>query len=84
MDRGAFPRVHLLTRTDLGDCLVVQARADEAVAASGKALDMIGGMARTQPGHPGISPRTSRYLPAQRRAWRVRALEQRMRHAHAW
>jgi hypothetical protein len=43
-DQEAFPRVHLLTWIDLGDSLAAQARADEAVAAWERALDMAGGM----------------------------------------
>jgi hypothetical protein len=44
-DPVAFPRVHLLTHMDLGDCLAAQARADEAVAAWSRALDLAEGMA---------------------------------------
>ena len=44
-DRAKFPRVHLLTYADLGDCLAAQARADEAIAAWGQALDLAEGMA---------------------------------------
>lgn len=44
-DPVAFPRVHLLTHMDLGDCLATQARADEAVAAWSRALDLAEGMA---------------------------------------
>jgi tetratricopeptide (TPR) repeat protein len=44
-DPLAFPRVHLLTHMDLGDCLAAQARADEAVAAWSQALDLAEGMA---------------------------------------
>ncbi|MEV7006708.1 tetratricopeptide repeat protein [Streptosporangium sp. NPDC051022] len=43
-DPVAFPRVHLLTHMDLGDCLSVQARADEAVAAWSRALDLAEGV----------------------------------------
>jgi tetratricopeptide (TPR) repeat protein len=43
-DPAAFPRVHLLTHMDLGDCLAAQARADEAVAAWSQALDLAEGM----------------------------------------
>jgi tetratricopeptide (TPR) repeat protein len=44
-DPVAFPRVHLLTHADLGDCLAAQARADEAIAAWSQALDLAEGMA---------------------------------------
>lgn len=44
-DPVAYPRVHLLTHMDLGDCLAAQARADEAVAAWNRALDLAEGMA---------------------------------------
>ncbi|MEU8246236.1 tetratricopeptide repeat protein [Nonomuraea sp. NPDC048916] len=44
-DPIAYPRVHLLTHMDLGDCLAAQARADEAVAAWSRALDLAEGMA---------------------------------------
>lgn len=44
-DRLAYPRVHLLTHMDLGECLAAQARADEAVAAWNQALDLAEGMA---------------------------------------
>lgn len=44
-DPHAFPRVHLLTHADLGDCLAAQARADEAVASWNQALDLAEGMA---------------------------------------
>ncbi|MGH3939642.1 MAG: hypothetical protein ACRDTG_13630 [Pseudonocardiaceae bacterium] len=44
-DPVAFPRVHLLTHMDLGDCLAAQARADEAVSAWSRALDLAEGMA---------------------------------------
>ncbi|RBQ16944.1 tetratricopeptide repeat protein [Spongiactinospora rosea] len=47
-DPIAFPRVHLLTNMDLGDCLAAQARADEAVAAWSQALDLAEGMASSR------------------------------------
>lgn len=47
-DPVAFPRVHLLTHMDLGDCLAAQARADEAVAAWSQALDLAEGIASTR------------------------------------
>ncbi|WUI02841.1 hypothetical protein OHR68_13870 [Spirillospora sp. NBC_00431] len=43
-DPVAFPRVHLLTHMDLSDCLATQARADVAVAAWSRALDLAEGM----------------------------------------
>ncbi|MEV6986498.1 tetratricopeptide repeat protein [Sphaerisporangium sp. NPDC051017] len=57
-DLLAFPRVHLLTHMDLGDCLAAQARADEAVAAWGRALDLAEGMAsaRTRTALASIRP----------------------------
>lgn len=39
-----YPRVHMLTYADLGDCLALQARADEAVASWNTALDLAEGM----------------------------------------
>ncbi|MEZ0115137.1 tetratricopeptide (TPR) repeat protein [Catenulispora sp. EB89] len=54
-DRTKYPRVHLLTYADLGDCLAAQARADEAVAAWGQALDLAEGMASAR----GVSALTS-------------------------
>ncbi|MBB5157580.1 hypothetical protein [Saccharopolyspora phatthalungensis] len=44
-DPVAFPRVHLLTHMDLGDCLAAQARVDEAVSAWSQALELAEGMA---------------------------------------
>jgi tetratricopeptide (TPR) repeat protein len=44
-DPRAYPRVHLLTHVDLGECLAVQARADEAVASWSRALELAEGMA---------------------------------------
>jgi hypothetical protein len=43
-DPVQFPRVHMLTHADLGDCLAAQARADEAVASWNTALDLAEGM----------------------------------------
>ncbi|HXL92183.1 MAG TPA: hypothetical protein VN969_24850 [Streptosporangiaceae bacterium] len=43
-DPVKYPRVHMLTHADLGDCLAAQARADEAVACWGHALDLAEGM----------------------------------------
>jgi tetratricopeptide (TPR) repeat protein len=62
-DPGAFPRVHLLTHMDLGDCLAAQARADEAVAAWSRALDLTGGMAsaRTRSALASIRPALAMY-----------------------
>lgn len=43
-DAVKYPRVHMLTHADLGDCLAAQARADEAIAAWGQSLDLAEGM----------------------------------------
>jgi tetratricopeptide (TPR) repeat protein len=57
-DPNAFPRVHLLTHMDLGDCLAAQARADEAIAAWSRAMDLAEGMAsaRTRTAMASIRP----------------------------
>ncbi|GAA0360273.1 hypothetical protein GCM10010151_57660 [Actinoallomurus spadix] len=62
-DPVAFPRVHLLTHMDLGDCLSAQARADEAVAAWSRALDLAEGMAsaRTRTAWASIRPTLTVY-----------------------
>ncbi|MBL1099928.1 tetratricopeptide repeat protein [Streptomyces coffeae] len=44
-DPEKYRRVHALTHADLGDSLAAQARADEAVAAWTRAMDLIDGMA---------------------------------------
>jgi tetratricopeptide (TPR) repeat protein len=49
-DRRAYPRVHALTHADLGDSLAAQARADEAIAAWTRALDLMDGMASDRAG----------------------------------
>lgn len=83
-DPDAFPRVHLLTWTDLGDCLAAQARADEAVAAWGKALDMAGGMA-SERSRAALASVCGPLAVYQRRGVPgASGLEQRMRHAGAW
>jgi hypothetical protein len=64
---AAFPRVHLLTWTDLGDALAAQARADEAVAAWGGALDMTGQIASARSRDALASVRGP--LSAYRRCW---------------
>ncbi|MEU9080672.1 tetratricopeptide repeat protein [Kitasatospora sp. NPDC048538] len=43
-DAEKYKRVHALTYADLGDSLAAQARADEAVATWGRALDLMNGM----------------------------------------
>ena len=43
-DREKYKRVHALTYADLGDSIAAQARADEAVATWGLALDLMEGM----------------------------------------
>jgi hypothetical protein len=44
-DAVQYPRVHMLTHADLGECLAAQARADEAVASWTMALNLAVGMA---------------------------------------
>lgn len=73
-DPDAFPRVHLLTWTDLGDCLAAAGPCRRSCGRMGEGTrhgrrDGV----RTQPGCPGIGLRTTRRLPAQGRAWCVRA-----------
>lgn len=83
-DPEAFPRVHLLTWTDLGDCLAAQARADEAVAAWGRALDMTGGMASARSRAALASVRGPLAAYRRRGVPGAAGLEQRMRQARAW
>jgi hypothetical protein len=62
-DLAAYPRVHLLTHMDLGDCLAAQARADEAIGAWSQALDLAEGMAsgRSRTALAGIRPTLAVY-----------------------
>jgi hypothetical protein len=83
-DREAFPRVHLLTWTDLGDSLAAQARADEAVAAWGHALDMTGGLASARSRAALASVRGPLAVYRLRGVPGAVGLEQRMRQAGAW
>jgi hypothetical protein len=83
-DPQAFPRVHLLTWSDLGDCLAAQARADEAVAAWGRALDMAGGMASARSQVALASVRGPLAAYRRRRVPGAAGLEQRMRQVGAW
>jgi tetratricopeptide (TPR) repeat protein len=83
-DPEAFPRVHLLTWTDLGDCLAAQARADEAVAAWGRALDTAGGMASARSRAALASARGPLATYRRRGVPGAAGLEQRMRQAGAW
>jgi tetratricopeptide (TPR) repeat protein len=80
----AFPRVHLLTWTDLGDSLAAQARADEAVAAWGRALDLAGGMASTRSRAALTSVRGPLSVYRRRGVTGAASLDQRMREAGAW
>ena len=83
-DQTAFPRVHLLTWTDLGDSLAAQAKADEAVAAWERALTMADGMASAR-SRMALSSVRGRLAAYRRRGVPGAAgLEQRMRHAGAW
>jgi tetratricopeptide (TPR) repeat protein len=83
-DPQAFPRVHLLTWTDLGDSLAAQARADEAIAAWGHALDMVSGMASTRSRAALASVRGQLSAYRRRGVPGAAGLEQRMRQADAW
>ncbi len=80
-DQKAFPRVHLLTHMDLGDCLAAQARADEAIAAWSNALDLAEGMAsaRTRSALTSIGPTLALYQ--RRKVPGAARLAQRIRHA---
>jgi hypothetical protein len=83
-DLEAFPRVHLLTWTDLGDSPAAQTRADEAVAAWGRALDMAGGMASARSRAALASVRGPLAVYRRRGAPGAAGLEQRMRQVGAW
>jgi tetratricopeptide (TPR) repeat protein len=83
-DPAAFPRVHLLTWTDLGDALAAQSRADEATAAWGRALDMAGQItsARSRAALASVRGKLSAYR--RRGVPGAAGLEQRMRQVGAW
>ena len=83
-DPQAFPRVHMLTWMDLGDSLAAQARADEAVAAWGRALDMAGGMASARSRAALASVRGPLTAYRRRGVPGAAGLERRMRQAGAW
>jgi tetratricopeptide (TPR) repeat protein len=80
-DPVAFPRVHLLTHMDLGDCLATQARADEAVAAWSRALDLAEGMASTRSRSALASIRPTLAVYRRRGVPDAALLEQRIRQA---
>ena len=83
-DQAAFPRVHLLTWTDLGDSLAAQARADEATAAWEHALDMAGQIASARSRAALASVRGQLASYKKRGVPGAAGLEQRMRQAGAW
>jgi tetratricopeptide (TPR) repeat protein len=83
-DQTAFPRVHLLTWMDLGDSLAAQARADEATAAWGQALDMVGQIASARSRAALASVRGPLAAYRRRGVPGVAGLEQRMRQAEVW
>ena len=62
-DPEKYRRVHMLTYADLGDSLAAQVRADEAVQAWGKAIDLMAGMAsdRTRKAVASIRPTLATY-----------------------
>ncbi|WP_019629318.1 hypothetical protein [Actinomadura atramentaria] len=80
-DPVAFPRVHLLTHMDLGDCLAAQARADEAVAAWSRALDLAEGMDSARSRSAFASIRHTLAVYRRRGVPGAGLLEQRIRHA---
>ncbi|MEY9871030.1 tetratricopeptide (TPR) repeat protein [Streptacidiphilus sp. MAP12-33] len=62
-DAEKYKRVHALTYADLGDSLAAQARADEAIATWGRALDLMDGMTsdRTRKAISSIRPHLATY-----------------------
>ncbi len=62
-DAEKYRRVHALTYADLGDSLAAQARADEAIATWGQALDLMAGMTsdRTRKAISSIRPHLATY-----------------------
>lgn len=80
-DPVAFPRVHLLTYMDLGDCLAAQARADEAVAGWNRALDLAEGMASARSRSALASIRTTLTVYRRRGVPGAALLEHRIRQA---
>lgn len=83
-DPDAFPRVHLLTWTDLGDTLAAQARADEAVAAWSRALDLAGQIASARSKAALASVRGPLAVYRRRGVPGAAGLEQQMRQSGAW
>jgi hypothetical protein len=83
-DQTAFPRVHLLTWMDLGDSLAAQARGDEATAAWGQALDMVGQIASARSRAALASVRGPLAAYQRRGVPGAAGLEQRMRQAGVW
>jgi len=79
-DPRAYPRVHLLTHMDLGDCLAAQARADEAVASWNHALDLAEGMASARSRSALASIRSSLSAYARRGVPGAAQLLRRLRH----
>lgn len=69
---------------DLGDSLAAQTRADEAAAAWGRALDMVGGMASARTRIALVSARGPLAAYRRRGVPGASGLEQRMRQASAW
>ncbi|MEU3166906.1 tetratricopeptide repeat protein [Streptosporangium sp. NPDC006930] len=80
-DPVAFPRVHLLTHMDLGDCLAAQVRADEAIGAWSQALDLAEGMASSRSRTALASIRPTLAVYKRRGVPGAALLEQRIRHA---
>jgi tetratricopeptide (TPR) repeat protein len=62
-DPEKFRRVHMLTYADLGDSLAAQTRADEAIAAWSRAIDLVDGMSsdRTRKAIASIRPTLATY-----------------------
>ncbi len=69
---------------DLGDSLSAQARADEAVAAWGRALDMVSQIASARSRAALASVRAPLATYRRRGVPGAAGLEQRMRQARAW
>lgn len=80
-DPAVFPRVHLLTHMDLGDCLAAQARADEAVSAWSRALDLAEGMASARSSSALASIRSTLAVYRRRGVPGAALLESRAKHA---
>ncbi len=71
----------MLTYADLGDCLAAQARADEAVASWGMALDLAEGMSSARTTKALSSIRLTLALYRRRRVPQAADLERRVREA---